>query len=266
VSPTASSPPGLLHPLQPTQALTADEVVNELTFNAWAPSNRPYSVLNMITTIDGRATLGGRAGPIGNEADRQLFDRMRTLTDAVMVGARTATVEGYHPLVSNPLRRQQREARGLTPSPLAILVSARLSVPPSLPLLQDPDSDVIIVTASSATLSGCHAHVEYIRVASAAASLRPVLRELRDSYGIRSVLCEGGPVLNAALLRDRLVDELFLSIAAKLSGEPDGLGIVAPLPRGDTTDLKLRWALQAEQDLFLRYAFPPAGTRDDATP
>lgn len=266
MSPTADEPSVLLHPLRPAEALTAEDLVRDLTFGDWAPPHRPYLVLNMVTTVDGRVSLDGRAGPIGNEADSQLFDRLRTVTDAVMVGARTATVEGYHPLVSNPLRRQQREARGLTPSPLAILVSARLSVPPSLPLLQDPDSDVIIVTASSATLSGCQAHVEYIRVTSAAASLRPVLRELRDSYGIRSVLCEGGPVLNAALLRDRLVDELFLSVAAKLSGEPDGLGIVAPLPRGDTTDLELRWALQAGQDLFLRYAFPPAGTRDDATP
>jgi len=63
-------------------------------------------------------------------------------------------------------------------------------------------------------------------------------------------------VLNAALLRDRLVDELFLSIAAKLSGEPEGLSIVAALPRGDTAHLELRWALRAGEDLFLRYIFP----------
>jgi riboflavin-specific deaminase-like protein len=243
--------------------LTADEVVDELTFSAWAPPHRPYVVLNMVATVDGRVSLGGRAGPIGNEADSELFDRMRTLTDAVMVGARTATIESYHPLVSNVARREQRQARELSPSPLAVLVSARLSVPPSLPLLHDSTSQVVIVTASDATLDGCQAQVEYIRIDSRGASLQPALRTLRDSYGVRSLLCEGGPVLNAALLRDRLVDELFLSVAAKLSGEPDGLGIVAPLPRGDTTDLELRWALQAGQDLFLRYAFPASSARHD---
>ncbi len=245
-----------LHPLQPAAALTADEVVNELTFGAWAPPHRPYVVLNMVATVDGRVTLGGRAGPIGNQADDELFDRMRTLTDAVMVGARTATVEGYGALLTNPLRREQRQARGLTPNPLAVLVSARLTVPASLPLLQDPDSRVVIVTASDATLRGCRAHIEYLRHDPGAASLEPALRALRESHDVRSILCEGGPSLNAALLRDRLVDELFLSVAAKLSGEPDGLGIVAALPRGDTTDLQLRWALQAGHDLFLRYTFP----------
>jgi riboflavin-specific deaminase-like protein len=263
VSPAPNDSAGLLHRLQPEQAITADEVVRELNFNAWAPPHRPYVVLNMVTTVDGRVSLGGRAGPIGNDADRQLFDRMRTVTDAVMVGAGTATIEGYHPLLSNPVRRDQRQARGLSPNPLAILISARLSVPPDLPLLQDPDSHVVIVTASDATLSGCEAQVEYIRIDSADASLWPALRTLRDSYDIRSVLCEGGPTLNAALLRDCLVDELFVSVAAKLSGEPHGPGIIAALPRGDTTDLELRWSLQAGQDLFLRYAFPTATRREN---
>ncbi len=142
-----------------------------------------------------------------------------------------------------------------------MLVSARLTIPPSLPLLQDPGSRVIIVTASDQTLSNCPASIEYIRHDHVTASLEPSLRTLREHYGVRSVLCEGGPSLNAALLREQLVDELFLTIAAKLSGEPTGLGIIAPLPRGDTTDLQLRWTLQAGQDLFLRYTFPTAPPR-----
>jgi 5-amino-6-(5-phosphoribosylamino)uracil reductase len=143
-----------LHPLDPAQPLSADEVVRGLTFGEWAPPHRPYLVLNMLTTVDGRVTLDGRAGPIGNDADRELFDRMRTLTDAVMVGANTATVEGYHRLVSNPLRRKERADRGLSPDPLAVLVSARLSVPATLPLLQDPGSRVVIITASNSPLVG----------------------------------------------------------------------------------------------------------------
>jgi riboflavin biosynthesis pyrimidine reductase len=247
-----------LHPLHPAEALTTDEVVRELTFGEWAPPHRPYLVLNMVTTVDGRVALGGRAGPIGNEADRDLFDSMRMLTDAVMVGASTAAVENYHRLVGDPVRRHYREDRGLAPDPLAVLVSARLSVPATLPLLQDPSSHVVVITASDATLSGCRAKVEYIRTTSADDNLAAALRALRESYAIRSVLCEGGPRLNAALLREGLVDELFLSVAAKLSGEPVGPGIIAPSPRGATTDLELRWALQAGQDLFLRYAFPTA--------
>ena len=165
-----------------------------------------------------------------------------------------AAIEGYHRLLTDPARRAQRQARGLKADPVAVLISARLTVPASLPLLQDPASDVVIVTASDQTLSGCEASIDYIRHDDVITDLRPAMRILRETYGIRSVLCEGGPLLNAALLRDHLVDELFLSIAAKLSGETIGPGILAPLPRGDTIDLQLRWALQAGHDLFLRYA------------
>jgi hypothetical protein len=60
----------------------------------------------------------------------------------------------------------------------------------------------------------------------------------------------------ADALAARLVDELFPSVAAKLSCEPDGFGIVAALPCGDTVDLGLRLALPVGQDRFLRYALP----------
>lgn len=71
--------------------------------------------------------------------------------------------------MSNSIRREQRQARGLSPSPLAILLSARLSVPSTLPLLQDADSHILIVTASNDTPSGCQARVDYLRIDSASA-------------------------------------------------------------------------------------------------
>ena len=48
---------------------------------------RPRVLLNMVSTADGRATIGGRSGPIGGRADRELFHALRTAVDAVMVGA-----------------------------------------------------------------------------------------------------------------------------------------------------------------------------------
>ena len=45
-----------------------------------------------------------------------------------------------------------------------------------------------------------------------------MMRRLRSDYDVRSVLCEGGPTLFGALLQEDLVDELFLSLAPKLTG------------------------------------------------
>ena len=233
--------------------MTADAVARGLGLGDLAPADRPYVVLNMVATADGRATVDGRAGPIGNEADRQLFHHLRTQVDAVMAGARTVTIERYGRLVRDPGLRDKRRGEGLTGDPLAVIVSGRLDLPVDVPLLQDDHSRVVVITGSDAQLEGCRATVDYVRRTGATADLATSLRTLRTHHGVRSLLCEGGPTLNAALLREGLVDELFLSVAAKLDGGPDPLPIVRGLPVGGVIEMDLVWALRAGSDLFLRY-------------
>jgi hypothetical protein len=69
---------------------------------------RPYVILNMVSTADGRATMSGRSGAIGEEADKQLFLGLRTVVDAVMAGAGTLRVERYGRLVRDPACRRSR--------------------------------------------------------------------------------------------------------------------------------------------------------------
>src|SRR3954462_5599685 len=80
-----------------------------------APGERPYLGLNMVGTADGKATVGGRSGPIGNQADRELFHELRAQVDAVMAGAGTVRAERYGRIVRDPGRRERRAARGLEP-------------------------------------------------------------------------------------------------------------------------------------------------------
>src|SRR5207248_795755 len=103
--------------------LTAEEAAAELGPIGSAPPDRPYLGLNMIATADGKATIAGRSGPIGNEADRELFHELRTQTDAVMAGASTLRTERYGRIVRDEGRRERRAARGLDPDPIAVIVS-----------------------------------------------------------------------------------------------------------------------------------------------
>ncbi len=93
-----------------------------------AHRNRPYVVLNMVSTADGRATLDGRSGPISDPADRALFHALRTAVDAVMAGAATVRVERYGRIIPDASRRARRVERGLSAEPLACIVSGRLSL------------------------------------------------------------------------------------------------------------------------------------------
>ena len=235
--------------------LSVPEAAATLHAEAEPRDDRPYLALNMVATADGRITIGGRSGPIGNEADRELFHELRAQVDAVMVGAGTLRTERYGRIVRDPERRERRRRAGLDPDPLAVVVSGRLALDPGIPLLQDPDSRVVVITASDAQLAGVQAEVEYVRTEEAGApgvlTLAPALRALRER-GVGTVLCEGGPGLNGSLLTEGLVDELFLVVASKLAG---GLGptIVSAPELEPTIDMELRWALHAGGDLFLRY-------------
>jgi riboflavin-specific deaminase-like protein len=236
--------------------LTATDAAAALRRGAEPPPDRPYLALNMVATADGRITIGGRSGPIGNDADRALFHELRAQVDAVMVGAGTVRAERYGRIVRDPERRARREQAGLAPDPLAIVVSARLALDPELPILQDPDQHVVILTAAEGEIEGAAARVEYIRTpapkdAPGTIPLAPAMRELRER-GVATVLCEGGAVLNSTLLAEGLVDELFLVIASKLAGG-GGPGVVSGPELDPTVEMRLLSALEAGGDLFLRY-------------
>jgi riboflavin biosynthesis pyrimidine reductase len=176
-----------------------------------------------------------------------------------MVGAGTVRTERYGRMVRDPARRERRVAAGLEPDPIAVVVSARLALDAEIPLLQDPDSRVVVVTAAGGEIEGdVRATVEYIRAraddAPGTVPLGPALRALRER-GIETVLCEGGPVLNSSLLAERLVDEVFLAIASKLAGGA-GPGVVAGPELDPTAEMELVSVLEAGGDLFLRYRIP----------
>ncbi len=224
---------------------------------------RPRLLLNMACTADGRATVGGRSGPIGNRADHELFHALRTAVDAVLVGGGTVRAEHYGRLVREDSARQLRRARGLAEEPLACIVSASLALPAQdIPLLADPAARVAILTSSPAGLPGSAAAVRYVRCArDGRLDLPAALRELR-SLGVRTVLCEGGPHLNAQLLAAGLVDELFLSLAPKLAGgdaTSESLRILAGPELQPPAELELLAALESESQLLLRYRVVGAG-------
>ncbi|MGH2912900.1 MAG: dihydrofolate reductase family protein, partial [Solirubrobacteraceae bacterium] len=151
----AETVPLLRRLLPPASAVDAQRFVHELDLAKRAsagPPSRPYLALNMISSGDGRATLGGRSGPLGGRADSQLLHALRTTVDAVMAGAGTVRAERYSRLVCEESDRKIRRARGLSEEPLVCVVSGRLALNEDIPLLADPAARVAILTASEASL------------------------------------------------------------------------------------------------------------------
>jgi riboflavin-specific deaminase-like protein len=227
-----------------------DELASGLRLAERAPADRPYLVLNMVSSLDGRATLDWRTRGLSTEMDRLLFHHLRTQADAVMVGAGTARTERYGRISKSDELRDKREREGLARDPLAVVVSGRLDLPADLPLLNEPEQRVLIATASDAELRGLGGQVEYARVGD---DLPVLMAHLRQQCGIRSVLCEGGPTLNSFLLAAGLVDELFLTLNPKLVGGAAALTIVAGRELVEPEELALMSVAEGGGELFTRW-------------
>jgi riboflavin-specific deaminase-like protein len=226
------------------------ELAAGLRLNELAPPDRPYLVLNMVSSLDGKATLRGRTAGISSELDRELFHELRTQADAVMVGAGTVREERYGRMIKTDELREKRRAAGLESDALAVIVSGRLDLPANLPIFEEPDQRVLILTGAEHELDGVKAQVEYLRAGD---DLALLAARLREDYGVRSVLCEGGPTLNSFLLGAGLVDELFLSLHPLLAGGGEALTIVAGRTLVAPPELELLSLCEAGSDLFTRW-------------
>lgn len=171
---------------------------------------RPHVVLNFVVTADGRASFRGRA-EIGTRTDRELMFHLRSLVDAVMSGAGTLRVDPFAPVVKDRERQ-----------PLAIVVSGSAALPPENRFFRIGNPR-LVATTSRATEEAAsalrHGGVEVLRLGKEEVDLAALLGLLRER-GMRSLLCEGGPLLAGRLLARGLVDELFLTHAIRVTAEP----------------------------------------------
>jgi riboflavin-specific deaminase-like protein len=219
-------------------------------YEPWRESRpgRPFVAMNFAATVDGRATIEGVSGPIGSDADTEMLVRLRTRFDAVMIGAGTMRAERYGRPVADP---EKRERLGLLPDPPMIIVSGRLDLPWDAPLFEEGAGTVVVFTNSEAEPPQTTTPVEVVRH-EGSVDLAAALRHLREEHGVRAVLSEGGPRLHAQMQAAGLVDDLFLTIAPKLTGGGAPRIIEGEVP--GVLSLGLSWLLEQDGELFARYS------------
>ena len=246
-----------LHP-EPRTVDSAD-LYADLGLNARAHEERPWLVVNFATTADGRVTIDGRSGPIGDDGDTELFRRLRGQVDALLVGTGTLAAERYGPVSRRPEVRAAREALGLVPEPPIVTLTRSGVLPEEIPLYDAAESHLIVFTTPDAPEPPhAAATITLIRLDPAELTPTTVLRRLRAEHNIHSLLCEGGPTLFGALLRERLVDELFLTLAPQLAGGGTGPSLTEGAALAEPAGLRLEWVLERNASMYLRYAVSSA--------
>jgi riboflavin biosynthesis pyrimidine reductase len=217
------------------------------------PPDRPWVFANFVQTLDGIVSLLGAAASGSDISqspeDRWLMDLLRAHADAVLMGMATLRAEtglgrpgprGPVFRIADPAIRELRKK-----------------------LHHGPERNIFITGSSDlqfdryAAFDGKQIEPFLITTSGAAEKLAPQLRErpqirvipcgegqyvdlkqaiclLRSQFGIRYLLCEGGPTLYSKLLELDLIDEKFLTVA------PIEVGLHLPQPEGSQARSPIR--------------------------
>jgi riboflavin biosynthesis pyrimidine reductase len=241
----------LVERLQSAGAAAIRDLVADLRPRERARDARPFAYVNMVTTVDGRATVEGRSAALGDAADLAMLLELRTLADAVLIGPGTLRAEGYGRLLRDPQRHARRRAVGQDEDPIAVVISRGFELPWDAGLFAAADQPVLVYTGAPGDPPDVPAPVEVVPLPDATPAA--AFADLR-ARGVRSLLCEGGPTFNRALLAAGLVDELFLTVAPLVTAGEQAPRIVAGAPLDVPARLGLRRVLRHGDELLLRYA------------
>jgi riboflavin biosynthesis pyrimidine reductase len=214
-------------------------------------SERSTLRVNFIASADGAVAVDGLSAGLQGPGDKEVFDTLRMVCDALIVAAGTVRAERYDALRLTAPARAWRRAHGLPEFPLMVIVSRSLDLDPAQLIFSDAPIRPIVLTSRAAPASAIAQVADVIAVGDDHVGLAAGVAMLHER-GATQLLCEGGPALLGSMIAADLVDELCLTVAPLLAG--GGAGRIATGPPAPPRRMSLRHALTREDMLFLRYA------------
>jgi riboflavin biosynthesis pyrimidine reductase len=227
-----------------------------------APEAGAWLRTNFVTSLDGSIQgPDGRSGSINTVSDHHIFAIHRALADVVVVGAGTARSEGYRAVDLAPWQQAIRQAEGLAPLPMLVVVSASAGLDPIIARPVSGEGGPVVVATTENKPTGAvdslrSAGIEVLEMGGTTVDLPRLVDELAGR-GLPRLLCEGGPRLHRDLLAGGLVDELSLTLAPVVVG-----GIGSRTTKGDSlpmvVDFELQFSLLGDDGaLFTSYRRTP---------
>ena len=202
-------------------------------------TERPFFYANFVQTVDGKVAATNVSRdywPIGSEEDYDTLVCLRAHADVLVHGSNTARTSRTIDRLGAAEFLKIRNSLGKTQDLLYVVVSEHPDAE-LRELLNNPPPGTKVKLVSGR-------------------NLRTLSEELYKE-GFVQVLVEGGPHLFASFVAERLVDELFVTIAPKLFSGGAGMTLTMSegllLLPGNMPKLELLSMKQYGEEAFLRY-------------
>ncbi len=171
----------------------------------------PSLRLVLAISLDGRlAPADGGAAQLGGEGDRVALEEALAWADGCLIGARTLRLHGTTCLIRRPELLERRRLEHRSPQPIAVVVSRGGALEPALPFFFQPLERWLL--SSGEPQPGFQ---RQLLLQDWPSALRQLAR-----LGLERLVLLGGAELASALLAERLVEELQLTLCPILLGGP----------------------------------------------
>jgi riboflavin-specific deaminase-like protein len=184
---------------------------------------RPFVTANFAMTADGKiSTRNLTRSDFSSKADKRRLLEIRAACDAVLVGARTLEADAMTLGLPAADLQAARTKRGLPSHPLRVIVSSRgrISAEARVFCADVPNVPVVFSTRRmpTRTVQSLAGVCDLFLHLADEVNLAAMLATLREDYGVRRVVCEGGGALLRSLIAADLVDELHTTICPRIFG------------------------------------------------
>lgn len=232
----------------PEQALPGLESVSTRAADHRRRHGRPFVTLSYAQSLDGCiAACLGQPLSLSGPQSLKLTHHLRAAHDAILVGIGTI-------LADNPLLNV-RLVEGKNPQP--VVVDSQLRFPLEANLLQHHPLSPWIATSEQADvgrqrqLEAAGARIVRLpRTANGDINLQALLAQL-GTWGVNSLMVEGGARIITSFLSHQLVDHLVLTIVPRLVGGVHAVGNLGQLASPPFPGLSQPQYQQLGEDLVL---------------
>ncbi len=236
-------------------------------FLVWQTTRRPYVILKMASTLDGRiATRAGRAQKVSNDASHAVVQTLREnigrAGGAVLVGGNTFVLDD--PRLTARTHTAERQ-------PLAAVLTSRLPSENGCAIMRErpTESTFFTTAAQAASPAAASLRAKGARVYDISGAERSekgpaigpldvaeVLEKLRVEENCLYVLCEGGGRTALSLLEAGLVDEFHLHLAPIILGDSEATPLFAGRSvesMADALRMRVVGTALADGDIHLKF-------------